>query len=115
MSATRWARSWSATRAGPACARPSSNPCRSDVMGTLNGKVAVVTGAARGIGLGIARCLAQEGAQVAIVDLDAAEADRAAKDINRGAIGVGADASRDSEMTAAAERVAAHFGGFDFF
>ncbi|MGQ0586057.1 MAG: SDR family NAD(P)-dependent oxidoreductase [Gammaproteobacteria bacterium] len=84
-------------------------------MGSLNGKVAVVTGAARGIGLGIARCLVAEGAQVAIVDLDANEADRAAQAINGGAIGVGADASRDSEMAAAAERVAAHFGGFDFF
>jgi NAD(P)-dependent dehydrogenase (short-subunit alcohol dehydrogenase family) len=84
-------------------------------MGALDGKVAVVTGAARGIGLGIARCLAEDGARVAIVDLDGAEAAAAAREIDRGAIGVGADASRDADMAAAAERVATHFGGIDYF
>ncbi len=81
----------------------------------LQGKVAVVTGAARGIGLGIARCLAEGGAQVAIVDLDEKEAAAAARELNRGAIGVGADASRDTEMAAAAGKIAQHFGGFDIF
>ena len=81
----------------------------------LAGKVAVVTGAARGIGLGIARRLAQEGAKVAIVDLDAAEAQRAAQDLHRDGMGVAADASRDADMTAAADAIAARFGGIDFF
>jgi NAD(P)-dependent dehydrogenase (short-subunit alcohol dehydrogenase family) len=84
-------------------------------MASLKGKIAVVTGAARGIGLGIARCLAEDGAQVAIVDLDEREAQAAAKEIDRGAIGLGADASRAADVTAAAERVAGHFGGFDYF
>ncbi len=81
----------------------------------LQGKVAVVTGAARGIGLGIARCLVEEGAQVAIVDLDGKEAEAAARELNHGAIGLAADASRDTEMVAAAEKIAQHFGGFDIF
>jgi NAD(P)-dependent dehydrogenase (short-subunit alcohol dehydrogenase family) len=83
--------------------------------GLLQDKVAVVTGAARGIGLGIAQCLAEEGARIAIIDLDAGEATAAAKNLHADGIGFAADASRDAEMTAAADRIAAHFGGIDFF
>ena len=84
-------------------------------MGSLNGKVAVVTGAARGIGLGIARCLADDGAQVAIVDLDAKDAEAAARELGNGAIGIGADASRDADMAAATAEVATRLGGIDHF
>jgi len=44
----------------------------------LGGKLAIVTGAARGIGAGIAHVLARQGARVAILDLDGAEAERTA-------------------------------------
>jgi 3-oxoacyl-[acyl-carrier protein] reductase len=84
-------------------------------MNPLHDKVAVVTGAARGIGLGIARCLAGDGAKVAIIDLDATEATRAAQELHRDGIGLAADCSREADMIAAADRIAVHFGGIDCF
>lgn len=81
----------------------------------LRDKVAVVTGAARGIGLGIAKCLADQGASVAILDLDGAEAARAAATFGDRGFGVGADCSRDADMAAASAKVAERFGGIDFF
>ena len=47
-------------------------------MGDLDGRVAVVTGGARGIGLGCCQCLSAAGATVVITDLDIAEATRSA-------------------------------------
>lgn len=49
----------------------------------LHDQVAIVTGAARGIGLAIARRLAADGATVAIFDRDAEAADRAARELDR--------------------------------
>jgi len=42
----------------------------------LTGKLAIVTGGARGIGAGIARVMASQGARVAVLDLDGAEAEK---------------------------------------
>ena len=50
-------------------------------MSRLAGKVALVTGAGRGIGLSLVRKLAAEGARVLVNDLDAAEAEAAARAI----------------------------------
>jgi len=76
-------------------------------------RTAIVTGAARGIGAAIAQRLAKEGKAVAVLDLDQANSEAAAKAIvadGGRAIGVGADVS-DAEMVAAAvERVAAELG-----
>ena len=47
-------------------------------MGRFDGRIAVVTGAARGIGLGVAQRFAEEGARVAILDLDEGQAQEAA-------------------------------------
>src|ERR1700744_4481925 len=49
----------------------------------LEGKNALVTGGARGLGLEIARVLAEKGAQVAVVARDVAEIDRAVADLRR--------------------------------
>lgn len=51
--------------------------------GRLQGRVAVVTGAARGIGLGTARKLAHEGARVLLSDIDADELQIAEQDLSR--------------------------------
>ncbi|HVT36776.1 MAG TPA: SDR family NAD(P)-dependent oxidoreductase, partial [Nevskiaceae bacterium] len=80
----------------------------------LQNKVAIVTGGARGIGAGIARCLADAGAQVAVVDLDgdAAEATAAALPV-RG-IGLRADVSQENEMEQAAQQIVQRLGALDF-
>ena len=59
-------------------------------MAGVRDRVAVVTGAANGLGREIARVLAREGAKVALGDLDAAEVERTAAEINARAAGTGA-------------------------
>lgn len=51
-------------------------------MGRLDGRVALVTGAARGIGAATARRLAADGARVALIDLDATGCEQVAREIN---------------------------------
>lgn len=79
----------------------------------LNGKVALVTGAARGIGYETARQMHARGASVAVVDLDPEQAGEAAERIGSRAIGIGADVTdRGANMAAVAETVE-RFGGLD--
>ena len=79
----------------------------------LSGKVAIVTGGARGIGEGIARCLAEEGATLAILDLDGDQAERTASTLGGNAIGLRSDVVEEGDVQKAVERVASHFGGLD--
>jgi NAD(P)-dependent dehydrogenase (short-subunit alcohol dehydrogenase family) len=79
----------------------------------LKDRVAIVTGGARGIGAGIARCLAAEGARLGLLDIDGADAEATAKTLGIEAIGVGADVSDEKQAAKAVDRVAAHFGGLD--
>jgi NAD(P)-dependent dehydrogenase (short-subunit alcohol dehydrogenase family) len=80
----------------------------------LNGRVALVTGAGQGIGLALAEALVARGAKVALVDLDAEAAERAATRLGADrAIGLGGDVTDRAAMGAAVQAVVERFGGLD--
>jgi NAD(P)-dependent dehydrogenase (short-subunit alcohol dehydrogenase family) len=79
----------------------------------LNGKVALVTGAARGIGFETARQMHMRGASVAVVDLDAEQAHEAAERIGERAIGIAGDVTDAGAMRAAVAETVECFGGLD--
>ena len=83
-------------------------------MRDLNGKVAVVTGGASGLGRAMATHFAREGMHVAIADVDQASLDVVAGELRAlgvRAIGVRTDVSRAAEVDALATRVVADLGG----
>ena len=80
---------------------------------SIVGKVAVVTGAASGIGRGIAEVFVKAGAKVVIADLNAAQADAVARELGPNALGVAMDVTNEAEVDAGVDRAAAHFGKID--
>ena len=82
-------------------------------MASIAGKVAVVTGAASGIGKEIALNLARAGAKVAIADLNAAGAQAVAAEIDAAggtAIGIAMDVTDEAAVNAGIERIRAELG-----
>ena len=82
----------------------------------LADRIAVVTGAGRGIGREVARTLARAGADVAALDIDAVTADEAARDVlglGRRAIGVSVDVRDPSSVERAVAAVLERFGRID--
>ncbi|MFO1137214.1 MAG: SDR family NAD(P)-dependent oxidoreductase [Rhodoblastus sp.] len=81
----------------------------------LTGRIALVSGAARGIGRAIALRLAREGADVGLIDLNPAveETARLVRDLGRRAAPACADISRAAEARAAVARIAAELGAID--
>jgi NAD(P)-dependent dehydrogenase (short-subunit alcohol dehydrogenase family) len=85
-------------------------------MRRLEGRIALVTGAAAGIGLGIARLFAQEGARVHLADVDGAAAEKAAAEISQGgsrATAIIADVSRGQDVAAMFRTISASDGRLD--
>jgi len=82
----------------------------------LTGKVAVVVGAGSGIGRATAQRLAEEGARVAVVDIDGTAADTtvtALESTGGRGLALRADATSPQDVTRAVERIVATFGGLD--
>ncbi|MFZ4655766.1 MAG: SDR family NAD(P)-dependent oxidoreductase [Caldilineaceae bacterium] len=86
-------------------------------MGRLDGKVALITGSGRGIGRGIALCLATEGADIVINDLpgrsDAEATAQEIRDLGRQALVWPADISDRGAVAAMITGVVQHFGRLD--
>ena len=81
----------------------------------LLGKVAVVTGAASGIGKAIARAYQREGAKVVIADLNQAGAEAAAAELagKDDAIGIAMDVTSETEVEAGMAKAVSSFGAID--
>jgi NAD(P)-dependent dehydrogenase (short-subunit alcohol dehydrogenase family) len=79
-------------------------------------KVALVTGAGRGMGKSVALLLARRGARLAINDISPASAEETTQEIQKSggeAIAVPADITRENEVRGIVAKVAAHFGSLD--
>jgi 3-oxoacyl-[acyl-carrier protein] reductase len=79
----------------------------------LDGKRALVTGAASGFGKGIAETYIREGAKVAVVDMNEAGARAVAEALGENAIAVTCDVSKGDQVQAAVDATVAAFGGLD--
>jgi 3-hydroxybutyrate dehydrogenase len=82
---------------------------------TLDDKVALITGAASGIGYGIAKRYLEAGARVVVADLDEEGATKAAKELGdaKSVLGVGMDVSKEDQVNAGVERAVKTFGTVD--
>lgn len=79
----------------------------------LDGEVAVVTGAARGIGFAIAQKLVIEGATVVTADIDGSAAKQAADTLGSSAHGIELDVTKREDVVRAIDGVVADFGRLD--
>lgn len=79
----------------------------------LQGKTAVITGGARGIGAAIAEGYSREGARVCVADINLAEAEETAARIGNGAFAFQLDVTRMDQIKACVAEAEKRFGGID--
>jgi NAD(P)-dependent dehydrogenase (short-subunit alcohol dehydrogenase family) len=84
-----------------------------DLNFPLTGKIALVTGAASGIGSAISDALTAKGAKVAVLDINADIAEAKAKALGNGARAFVCDVSEPASVNQAVEAVVSAFGGID--
>jgi NAD(P)-dependent dehydrogenase (short-subunit alcohol dehydrogenase family) len=86
-------------------------------MGRVQNKIALITGAAQGLGAAMARLLASEGANVVVTDINAPGADSLAKEINGGSAGEAVafeqDVSNEDAWQKTIELTRQHYGRLD--
>ena len=82
-------------------------------MNALDGKVALVTGAASGIGLATAQLFASEGAQVAMFDRNADLVNETAREIGNAALAISGDVSDERDVEAMVANCVDRFGRLD--
>ena len=83
--------------------------------GRLAGKITIVTGAAQGFGKGIADAMYEQGAYIAIVDMNLEGAKAAAAEYGDAGFAVYANVSDEESVKAMMDSIIAHFGGIDLF
>ncbi|WP_305094370.1 3-oxoacyl-ACP reductase FabG [Prescottella sp. R16] len=79
----------------------------------LEGHTAVITGAAQGIGLAIARTFAEHGANIVIGDLDRAKAEEAAASLPTPAVGLHCDVTSEADVAGLLSAAVDSFGSLD--
>jgi 3-oxoacyl-[acyl-carrier protein] reductase len=83
-------------------------------MQDIQNKVALITGASKGIGYGIAEALLKQGVKVAITSRSQESADEAAKKLGAGVLAIAADVKDFASQQKAVEETIAKFGQLDF-
>src|SRR5438876_561247 len=79
----------------------------------FTGQTAVITGAASGLGLAIAKKLHAEGAHVAMLDLNEAALQSAAKEVGENATAFAVDITNEAQVGSCVERIGNQFGRID--
>src|SRR5438552_5449751 len=82
-------------------------------MGRLDGKVALITGGASGIGAATARLFVEEGARVLIADLQGGVAESFARSLGEQVISMSCNVAREEEVARAVETVVGRWGRLD--
>jgi len=79
----------------------------------LNGKVALITGGASGLGLAAAHAFHEQGVKIVIIDLDEGAARRCAAEVGAGNLGVGADVTSEADMADVFRATVERYGRLD--